>query len=178
MTRTGRGVPTTPAQRQKRQRWFGIKPEFVTAAAVVIAVAMMVTATLVADFLRGSGDQPATTFMISGQIQVSGSSSNLAFGGSVGECRGKAGYEDLREGAQVVVAAATGRTIAIGRLGAGKSTTVGGDGSVARLVACTFPITIQDVPDGEDFYKITVTHRGTQEYSRDQLRKPISLTLG
>lgn len=165
-------------QEPKPKKWFGIKPEFVIAAAVVIAVGMMVTATLVFDLIRGTDKGPATTFMIAGQMQVSGSGSNLAFGNSVGECRGKAGYDDLREGAQVVVAAANGKTIAIGRLGTGKSTTVGGDGSVARLVACTFPITVQDVPDGEDFYKITVTHRGTQEYTRDQLRKPISLTLG
>lgn len=177
MTRTGRGVPVR--QEPKPKKWFGIKPEFVIAAAVVIAVGMMVTATLVFDLLRGFRNQPPTgTFMIAGQMQVSGSGSNLAFGNSVGECRGKAGYEDLREGAQVVVAAANGRTIAIGQLGIGKSTTIGGDGSVARLVACTFPIKVDSVPDGEDFYKITVTHRGTHEYTRDQLRQPISLTLG
>lgn len=55
VTRTGRGVPTTPAQRQKQRRWFGIKPEFVIAASVVIAVAIMSTAAL----LTGSSGQPA-----------------------------------------------------------------------------------------------------------------------
>jgi hypothetical protein len=178
VTRTGRGVPTTPTQRQRQRRWAGIKPEFVIGAAVVIAVAMMVIVVWVFD---GPDSKPAPegAFMIAGNVLVSGSGTNLAFGNSVDECRGKAGYEDLHEGAKVVVANASGETVAIGRLGAGKSTTSGGaNGSVARLVACTFPIEVRDVPDGAAFYQVTVTHRGTQQYTRDQLREPISLTLG
>lgn len=179
MTRIGRGVPTTPAQEKKQRRWFGIKPEFVIGAAVVIAVAMMVMVVWVFD---GPDAEPAPegAFMIAGTVLVSGSSSNLAFGNSVAECRGKAGYEDLHEGAKVVVADSTGKTIAIGQLGTGKSETVGGSssGSVVRLVACRFPIEVRDVPDGGKFYRVTVTHRGAQEYTRDQLREPISLTLG
>lgn len=176
MTRIGRGVPVPLGQKPKR--WFGIKPEFVIAAGVMVSVAMMVAAVFVFDGLRGLTGKPDTTFMVVGQMQVSGSSSNLAFGNSVAECRGKAGFDDLREGAQVVVTNAAGRTVAIGHLGTGKSATTGGGDSVVRLVACTFPIKVEDVPDGENFYGITVTHRGTQQYTREQLRQPIHLTLG
>lgn len=176
MTRIGRGVPIK--QEPKPKRWFGIKPEFVIAAAVVIAVAMMVTAVFVFDnsFVR----KPDGTFMIAGKVWVSGSGSNLAFGSSTGECRGKGGYEDLHEGAPVAVADASGRTVAIGQLGPGESTTAPGiaEGSPVLLVACTFPVEVLDVPEGERFYRITLTHRGAVEYSREQLRQPLALTIG
>lgn len=172
VTRTGRGLP--PGRKPKR--WFGIKPEFVISAAVVISTAMMITAVFFFDFLRNLG-RPDSTFMIVGELRVTGS--NLNFGSHTGECAGAGGYSDLREGAAVAVANSSGRTIAIGRLGAGKSTTSGGsNGSVARLAACTFPIKVEGVPDGEDFYAVTVTHRGAQQYSREQLKQPIVLTLG
>jgi hypothetical protein len=175
ITRIGPGVPVR--QEKKTRRWFGIKPEFVIAAAVIIAMGMMITAVAVSGTFDRS---PAGTFMIAGRVRVSGSGSNLAFGNSVGDCRGKAGFDDLHEGAQVVVADAGGKTIAIGQLGLGESATTdnGITGSVVRLVACTFPIEVRDVPEGQAFYRITVTHRGTQEYTRGQLRQPIHLTLG
>lgn len=170
-------MPTPVKQQPKPQRWFGIKPEFVIAAAVVISVAMMVTAVFIFNSFER---KPDGTFMIAGSVRVKDSGSGLTFGSSTGECRGKGGYEDLHEGASVAVADAGGRTIAIGKLGPGESTTAPGvaEGSPVRLVACTFRLEILDVPEGEHFYRITVTHRGTMEYSREQLRQPLMLSIG
>jgi hypothetical protein len=43
---------------------------------------------------------------------------------------------------------------------------------------CVFSFVVSGVPDGLREYGITVTHRCTLDYSRAQLRQPVTLKLG
>lgn len=72
-------------------------------------------------------------------------------------CEGDGGYDDIREGAQVVVRS-QGKTIATTDLGSGRRV----DG------ACAFLFLVSELPDAE-FYSVEVSHRGGLEYSRDQM---------
>lgn len=68
LTRIGPGVPIPRGQ--KPRRWFGIKPEFVIAAAVIIAMGMMITAVFV---FNGASNQPAQSSSPNGaptEVQV------------------------------------------------------------------------------------------------------------
>ncbi|MEU9214041.1 hypothetical protein AB0D27_40665 [Streptomyces sp. NPDC048415] len=61
------------------------------------------------------------------------------------------GYDDISEGASVTVYGASGDVIATGELG---------DSSYKDYM-CSFDIAVPDVPKGEKFYKVEVSHRGT-----------------
>lgn len=92
---------------------------------------------------------------------------------SVGRtCAGDGGYDDIRAGAQVVVTDADGGTVALGELSQGRM-----DGSVPDAT-CQWRFTVADVPAGAGFYGVEVTHRGALQYTEQELRSPISLSLG
>ncbi|WP_433414978.1 hypothetical protein ACQP1V_36125 [Microtetraspora malaysiensis] len=111
---------------------------------------------------------------ISGTLSVHGGQSWNNIEGE--ECSMfEAGYSDIRQGAQVVVTDATGKTLALGTLGAGKRHLPEGAAPVARR--CAFPFTVQ-APGGQDFYGIEVSHRGRLQYTAEQVREPLELTLG
>lgn len=69
------------------------------------------------------------------------------------DCSGgyDSGYDDISEGASVTVYGAGGDVIATGELG----------DSTYESSACVFDIAVPDVPKGEKFYKVEVSHRGT-----------------
>ena len=89
-------------------------------------------------------------------------------------CRGTGGYDDVREGAQVVVKDGGGKIIASTSLSSGKA---------ARpdyTWRCQFDFAIQDVPKA-DFYQVEVSHRGALTYSRQDMEERgwfVALTLG
>lgn len=85
-------------------------------------------------------------------------------------CWGKGGYDDIREGAQVVVTDASGATVGIGRLATGQPS-VSGD----RATKCVFRWEVTGVPDGSSFYAVEVSHRGKLQYSRTEVVNPINL---
>lgn len=68
-------------------------------------------------------------------------------------CGGRydSGYDDIQEGASVTVYGAKGDVVATGALG---------DSSYVDY-RCTFKVAVPDVPKGEKFYKVEVSHRGT-----------------
>lgn len=84
-----------------------------------------------------------------------------------GECDGYGGYDDITPGAQVVIKAG-GETVGKGQLGEGKKDDAW----------CVFSFTVSDVEGGHDFYSVEVAHRGTIEYSQQELTKGIKLSLG
>ena len=65
------------------------------------------------------------------------------------------GYDDIAEGASVTVYGAKGDVIATGELGDSKY----------ESYTCIFDIAVPDVPKGEKFYKVEVSHRGTVQVS-------------
>jgi hypothetical protein len=84
-------------------------------------------------------------------------------------CVMSGGYSDINAGAQVVVTGAAGQTLALGHLQ---------PGAYSDAPYCRFPFTVPQVPAGESFYAVEVTHRGKVQYTEERLRRPIDLTLG
>ncbi|WP_234338298.1 hypothetical protein [Streptomyces sp. NRRL F-5727] len=75
-----------------------------------------------------------------------------------GGCEGSEGFDDIAEGAAVTVYDAAGTVIATGALG--ESTRAG--------TACSFEVIVPDVPAGEGFHKVEITHRGTLQISEPE----------
>jgi hypothetical protein len=101
-------------------------------------------------------------------------------------CVGSGGYDDMREGTDVVVKDQSGKIIATSALETGKATNVdsaGYSGSYSSGTAsfnCEFNFTVKDLPD-EAFYGVEVSHRGMITHSRQDLEKDgwrLPLTLG
>ncbi|MFD3520435.1 hypothetical protein [Streptomyces sp. NPDC058653] len=85
-------------------------------------------------------------------------------------CAGTGGYDDIAEGTSVTVYGAKGDVIATGSLGKSSSAAFG---------TCTFDIAVADVPKGEKFYKVEVSHRGTLQLSAEQAENgELASTLG
>ncbi|MFF0199896.1 hypothetical protein [Streptomyces sp. NPDC005017] len=106
----------------------------------------------------GGGEGPAgppptlaswapTAFTLTGTFELT----DGAVGDGAGGCRGEGGYDDIFEGTAVTVYDAAGTVVATGHLG--ESMPEGG--------ACRFDVSVADVPTGERFYLVRVSHRGT-----------------
>ncbi|MEU7815278.1 hypothetical protein [Pseudonocardia sp. NPDC049154] len=84
-------------------------------------------------------------------------------------CSGDGGYSDIHAGTGVTIANAAGAVIATGSLSSGRA---------SSSTTCDFTFTVPDVPAGEDFYQVEVSHRGTLTYTADELRAGLGLSLG
>ncbi|GAA5706501.1 hypothetical protein [Streptomyces avermitilis] len=100
-----------------------------------------------------SGPDAPATFTLKGSFALTDSVVPDGNGG----CGGTRGYDDILEGAGVTVYGASGDVIATGGLG---NSTYDGD-----TYDCTFKVAVPDVPKGERFYKVEVSHRGTVQLS-------------
>jgi hypothetical protein len=85
-------------------------------------------------------------------------------------CAGQGGLNDLIPGGEVIVSDAGGRTLAIGLI-------IGGTPG-ASTTACTMTFEVDKVPSGKKFYGLTVTHRGTVQFTEAGLKAGPQLTLG
>jgi hypothetical protein len=97
-----------------------------------------------------SGSSGPGTFTLDGTFELAESISQ-----DDGSCLGTGGYDDIREGTSVTVYGASGDVIATGSLGK----------SDYELPTCTYKVAVPDVPKGEKFYKVEVSHRGTLQLS-------------
>jgi hypothetical protein len=86
-----------------------------------------------------------------------------------GSCRGDGGYSDIHAGTQVTIADAAGSVVGTGRLGTG---------TASSSTTCEFTFTVADVPAGEDFYRLTISRRGTMTYTAEELEAGPELSLG
>lgn len=86
-------------------------------------------------------------------------------------CAATGGYEDIDKGTSVVITDAAGKTIALGKLDEGRSIPDAND-------ECAFFFTVKNVPDGQKFYGIEVSHRGNVKYSLKEMKKGPVLSLG
>ncbi len=91
-------------------------------------------------------------------------------------CEATSGYDDISAGTAVVVGNGTGQTIGTGTLSPGIEAHVD-DSAGEPLGNCSFQFSV-NVPAGEDEYTVTISHRGTQVLTADQLKSGILLTLG
>ncbi|MFJ3673179.1 hypothetical protein ACIPSE_42640 [Streptomyces sp. NPDC090106] len=96
------------------------------------------------------------TFTMKGDFALTEKASSDGDGG----CEGSydSGYDDISEGTSVTVYGAAGEVVATGRLG--ESELIG--------TSCVFDIAVVDVPKGEKFYKVEVSHRGTLQLSAEE----------
>ncbi|MDX3615347.1 hypothetical protein OG920_18775 [Streptomyces europaeiscabiei] len=95
-----------------------------------------------------------STFTLTGTFELT----EGAVGDGLGGCEGSGGYDDITEGAAVTVYDAAGTVVATGQLG----------DSTLSSGTCTFEVAVEDVPRGEDFYKVEISHRGTVQLSGDE----------
>ena len=84
-------------------------------------------------------------------------------------CKGREDHKDIAEGTPVTFFDASGKTLAVGKLGAGQARgiTTGADG-LSRASTCTLPFSIE-VPAGVGPYGIEVLNRGVLRYNEGSL---------
>ena len=101
-------------------------------------------------------------------------SSGASAAPNVGDtCVTLSGFSDISAGTAVTVGGPTGQTVAVGALDDGKVA-----GEAGQTASCEFDFTIQ-VPKGLSEYTVTISHRGTQVFTPDQVQNSeIQLTLG
>lgn len=88
-------------------------------------------------------------------------------------CITQGGFTDITAGAAVTVGGPDGKTIAVGALEAGQVA-----GEAGQPAQCEFDFAVQ-VPQGLSEYTVTVSHRGTQVFTPEQvLQGQVKLTLG
>lgn len=101
-----------------------------------------------------SGPSEPATFTLKGAFALTEKA--LADGNT---CEGTGGYDDISNGTSVTVYGAKGDVIATGRLG---------DSEKAGYGGCIFDVAVPDVPKGEKFYKVEVSHRGTIQLTAEE----------
>lgn len=103
-----------------------------------------------------SGPSEPATFTLEGTFTLT----EDAIGTGDDDCSASydSGYDDIAEGTSVTVYGAKGDVVATGELG---------DSEYASYT-CTFDIAVPDVPKGEKFYKVEVSHRGTLQLSAEE----------
>jgi hypothetical protein len=159
--------PPLPRRKPKRRRW-----PVVTLAAVLLGGA---SAGIV---IGASSGTNAGTFTLNGSITVTDPTgwvdtvthtiaSNAT---ALDACVTGSGYADITADGSVVIGDSSGKTIAVGQL---KSGIVG-----RGLTGCEFDFSITGVPDGQSFYAVSVTHRGSSTFSAAQAQAGVALTLG
>lgn len=91
-------------------------------------------------------------------------------------CTAGQGYSDITAGATVVVGGSTGQSLGVGALNAGVERNV--DSSLGLALGdCVFSFDVA-VPGGQTAYTVTISHRGTQTFTPQQVAAGIQLTLG
>ncbi|WP_284749771.1 hypothetical protein [Amycolatopsis sp. RTGN1] len=154
--------PASPPVRAKTNPW-----HLVLAAA---AGAALVGALWVGLDLADSGapistpGTPAETFALSGTFTL------YSTGYSYSTCGGSGGYSDITTGTTVTVYNAAGTVLSQGALGSGRPNGAG---------SCVFTLSAPNVPAGEKFYLVEVSHRGRIMVQPDDARNGnVALSLG
>lgn len=127
----------------------------------------------------GARQEPAAAPSKPAVFQVTGSISlgagDFIWNASPPSCAGDGGYGDMKVGTQAVVSDAAGATLALGSIVEAKPE-VATDGSPGAE-GCTLRFLILNVPAGQKFYGVEVSHRGRLQYTEAEARKDLSLTL-
>jgi hypothetical protein len=102
----------------------------------------------------GRGTEEPEVFTLTGTFQLT---DDVISDGS-GGCQGSSGYDDITEGTSVTVYDAAGTVVATGSLGESEQT----------LGVCELGVAVEDVPKGETFYQVEVSHRGKVKLSGEE----------
>jgi hypothetical protein len=114
------------------------------------------------------------TFNVTGSITTEAAPDAENYEG--GPCWTEGGYKDIAKGAQVNVRSAAGEVVAVDNLRKGIFHAASYDkwGDVGD---CEFDFAVSNVPEGQTFYTVVVSHRGALTYTRDKLVVPLRLVL-
>jgi hypothetical protein len=130
----------------------------------VVAVVALVAAAGTAAVKSGLFGTVQPTIKVSGSLTLGSRDGVLRLGST---CTGASGYDDIHAGTQVVATDESGTVIATGSLLPGEPS-----GNACRF---RFAVT---VPAGKKFYGMSVSHRGTIQYTESDLRHGVELSLG
>lgn len=142
------GPPAIPASGEPKKR---LSP--LAAGAIGLALGAGTVGGAWAITANNGPDTPPT-FTLTGKFSLTEDAVALD-----GSCHGTGGYDDIGTGTSVTVYGAKGDVVATGQLGGGKETGFG---------ACDFTVNVPDVPRGEKFYKVEVSHRGTLQLTAEE----------
>ncbi|MFG3186588.1 hypothetical protein [Streptomyces nigra] len=141
--------PAVPVSEPAKKRLSPLAAGLVglAAGAAIVGSIWAITAT--------SGPEGPATFTLEGTFTLTEDATE-----SGDDCSASydSGYDDISEGTSVTVYGAKGDVIATGELG---------DSTYSDYV-CEFAIAVPDVPKGEKFYKVEVSHRGTLQLSAEE----------
>ncbi|GAA2521512.1 hypothetical protein GCM10010423_12790 [Streptomyces levis] len=140
--------PTIPAPDEPKKRLSPLAAGTIglVIGAGIVGGAWVITAT-------NGPDEPAA-FTLTGKFSLTEDAVALDK-----TCHGTGGYDDIGTGTSVTVYGAKGDVVATGQLEGGKETGFG---------SCDFTVTVPDVPKGEKFYKVEVSHRGTLQLTAEE----------
>ncbi|MFD6200460.1 hypothetical protein ACWCQF_06925 [Streptomyces rubiginosohelvolus] len=110
-----------------------------------------------ADTVNTDGEADGT-FTLEGQFTLT----EEAVSDGIGGCEGSGGYGDIQLGTSVTVYDAAGTVIATSALILSEFDEAAG--------SCTYDVSVEDVPDGEDFYQVEVSHRGKLHLSAEEAK--------
>lgn len=144
------GPPAEPAPDKPKKR---LSP--LAAGLIGLAIGAGIVGATWAVTANNGPNEPAT-FTLEGTFTLTEDVSSDGDGGCAG--RYDSGYDDIREGTNVTVYGAGGDVVATGALGESKK----------AAYSCIFDIAVPDVPKGEKFYKVEVSHRGTVQLSAEE----------
>lgn len=118
-----------------------------------------------------SSSSTPETFTLEGELTLS---SDGTFSMNP-RCGGKDGYDDINQGAAVVVFDAAGKVLATSSLGEG----LFADKPATLESPCVFKFAVPNVPSGEQFYQVQVSHRGKVPFdAAHAVAGTVSLSLG
>jgi hypothetical protein len=168
----GPSVPDTSQPPSGAKSRVSIDRRFLAAGAGVLAILVLSAFVFVAHPWMSSSTS-TQAYTINGTFSLYGHANFGSY--DTGGCftDNSSGYGDITEGANVTVKNGGGTIVATGALKAGTYSTPGGSD------VCTFAFAVS-VPK-EDFYDLTVSHRGDQNYSFSDMQQRgwnVALTLG
>ena len=171
--------PPAPPVEPVRAAWWRTPVPLAGVAVAVVAVG-------VGAYFAGHATAPSTATDTAGAAVPAGGGSSIHVRGTLSlpllgfidtsvagqnsdgdTCQATSGYDDITGGAAVTVGGATGQTLGIGALSSG---------GISNS-ACVFSFDVP-VPSGQSVYTVTISHRGTQTFTADQVKQPIALSLG
>jgi hypothetical protein len=168
--------PPAPPLRPVRGAWWRTPVPLAGVAVVVVAVG-------VGAYFAGHATAPSAATAsgaaaaAGGGIHVRGTlalpalgfidTSNSGQGADGDSCQATSGYDDITSGAAVTVGGQTGQTLGVGALSSGGISSG----------QCVFSFDVS-VPAGQSVYTVTISHRGTQTFTAEQVQQPIALSLG
>jgi hypothetical protein len=119
----------------------------------------------------GTPATPATPTGTSGEaFDLRGTFTLNSSGYGYSSCGGSGGYSDITTGTAVTVYNAAGTVLSQGALGTGRPDGAG---------SCVFSLSAPNVPAGEKFYLVEVSHRGRIMVQPDDARNGrVALSLG